>query len=896
MSRLAPLLLIAACSSTPARAPAPPAPPPEKPAPAPAPVAKAPPTPPELRLPTTVQPKHNTVDLTIDPTTEDFTGTIATELEIEKPTDVIWLDADEISVTSATLATAAGTLTATATTPKKGYLALAFPHELAAGNGVLTIAYRGKMHRNDGDGIYTAQEAGDWYAFTQFEATDARQAFPTFDEPSFKVPWQLTIHTKQALVAVSNTPVTAEKPEANGMKAVAFAETKPLPSYLVAFAVGPFDTADAGKTRTGAPIRIVFPHGRAADAAYPAKVTGELLDRLEQYFGTPYPYPKLDILAVSVFNAGAMENPGLITFRQAIVLVKPAELTDNRKETYAVVATHEMAHQWFGDFVTLAWWDDTWLNESFASWMEGKIVEVYKPEWDLGIDAVASKSGVMHEDSLDSARAIHQPIKVHGDIESSFDGITYGKGEAVLTMIERYVGADTFQKGVRAYLAKHAWGNATYEDFVGAMSDAAGRDLHPLFDTFVKQSGLPLVTFDMACHGKTATLSLAQSRYAPTGSKIDPKRTWTIPVCVKWAAGKATGRDCTLLDQPTGELALTAPSCPDWVLPNEGELGYYRSRLHGDLLTHLLAHAKQLSIGERVGLIGDVNAMVASGDANVSVALGLVANLSKDPSRHIVDESIEIVGSIDEMVSDAMRPSYEKLIRKLYLARAKEVGWRGKPGEPDDVKKLRPGLLSLVAGDGKDPALIAEATHLAWKWFDDHAAVDPDLVGTVLRVAARYGDQKLFDRIHAEAQKTTERADRGRVLGALGAFTDPKLVDQALALVLTDEFDLREAAGIIQLAMSDPRTRMTAYRFQKQHFDEILAKLPPAYRPFMAYFGVALCDDAMKPELEAFLKPKMEKLDGGPHALTQALETMSLCAAARKAQTPGVEAFLKAQR
>ncbi|MGE5184750.1 MAG: ERAP1-like C-terminal domain-containing protein, partial [Acidobacteriota bacterium] len=439
--------------------------------------------------------------------------------------------------------------------------------------------------------------------------------------------------------------------------------------------------------------------------------------------------------------------------------------------------------------------------------------------------------------------------------------------------------------------------NATYEDFVTAMSDAAGRDLHPLFDTFVKQSGLPLVTFDLACSkGAPPKLQLAQSRYAPTGSKIDPKRTWSIPVCVRWRAGKATGRDCTTLDQPTGELALTAPSCPDWVLPNEAELGYYRSRLHGDLLTHLLAHTKDLTLGERVGLIGDVRAMVASGDANIGSELALVATLAKDPSRHIVDESIGIVAGMDEMVPDKLRGNYERFIRKLYLARAKEVGWKPRPNESEDVKKLRPGLLALVAGDGKDPTLIKEATQLAWKWFDNHAAVDPDLVGVVLHVAARYGDQKLFDRIHAEAKKTTERADRARVLSALGSFTDPKLVEQALALVLTNEFDLRESSGIVQGTMGDPRTRLLSYSFQKQHFDEIMAKLPPLYRPFMAYFAVALCDDAKKPEVEAFLTPKMAKLDGGPHALAQALESMSLCSAAKQAQRAGVEAFLKAQR
>jgi alanyl aminopeptidase len=839
-----------------------------------------------------VRPTHNVVDLTIDPASEDFTGSITTALDIQQPTDVIWLHGSEIAISKATV----GDQVATVTVPNKDFIALTFARALPAGAATMQIAYAGKAHKDDGDGIYRAQEAGDWYAFTQFESTAARQAFPTFDEPSFKVPWQLTIHTKQPLVAVSNTPVTSEKPEPNGMKAVTFAETKPLPSYLVAFAVGPFESVDAGKTSSGAPIRIVFPHGRAADAAYPVKVTAELLARLEHYFGTPYPYPKLDMLAVSVFNAGAMENPGLITFRQELLLTKPAEMTQGREHAYAITATHEMAHQWFGDYVTLAWWDDTWLNESFASWMETKIVAEWKPEWDLDIDAVAGKSGVMREDSLDSARAIHQPIRDAGDIEASFDGITYGKGEVVLRWIERTVGADTFQKGVRAYLAKHAYGNATYDDFVSTMSEAAGNDLHPMFDSFVKQSGVPIVSFELACKKDAPpTLALSQHRYKPTGSQIDPARTWALPVCVRWGAGSASGRDCTMLTEKTGQLPLSAKTCPAWVLPNEAELGYYRSRLTSDLRDHLLAHTRDLTLGERVGLVGDVNALVASGEIPMSAALSLVADLARDKSRHLVDASIGIVGEVDDVVPDNLRANYERFIRKLYQARARELGWQAKPGEGPDTKQLRPELLGLVAGDGKDPALIAEATKLAWKWLDDHNAVQPELVGVVLRVAARYGDQKLFDRLHHDAKAATERTERVRLLRALGGFTDPAIVKQALAITLTDEFELREAAGLYQGGMSDPRTRMLTYEFIKQHFDEISAKLPPMFRPYMAYFAVEMCDDALAPEIKAFLEPRMKPIEGGEHALTQAMEQLSLCSAGRKAQAPAVAAFFAKQ-
>jgi alanyl aminopeptidase len=854
-------------------------------------------TPPPLRLPGGARPLRYDVELTLDPASEDFAGTIGIELELAAPTRVLWLNADEIEVQSATFDAGGAKIAAKPISEHKGFLGLEVERPVAAGRARLQIAYRGKARRNDGDGIYTFEEGGAWYAFTQFQATDARQAFPCFDEPAYKVPWRLAIRTKKELVALGNTPVQSEQDAGGGMKVVQFAETRPLPSYLVAFAVGPFDLVDAGKTRGGAPIRIVVPRGHGKEVAYPVQATRPILDLLEDYFGIPYPYEKLDIAAVPVFNAGAMENPGLITYRQELVLTKPGEETLNKQQAYAAITAHEIAHQWFGNYVTLAWWDDTWLNEAFATWMATKVIEQWKPAWDAPVERVATRGRVMAEDSLDSARTIRQPIATSDDIQNAFDGITYQKGQAVLTMVERWVGHEAFRNGVRAYLAKHAWGNATYADFVGAVSAAAGQGLAPVLDSFVLQSGVPLVSFALSC-GKDAPprLELAQQRYKPTGSQIDPKRTWHVPVCVRWGAGAATGRDCTVLAAETAALPLSAKACPDWVMPNEAGIGYYRMQPKGDLLDRLLARApKVLTLAERVGLVGDVNALVGSGDVQSGVALALVDALSKDKSRHIVDMSIDLIAGLDEMVTPELRPNYERLIKRLYRARAIELGWRSKRSETDDLKQLRPALLSLVAGKGRDPELGKQATALAWTWLDDRKAVEPELVRAVLAVATRRGDQKLFDRLLADAKRTADRIERERLLNALGSFIDPKLVSQAMAIMLTDQFDLREGMGVLFGGFQSPATRPIAYRFVVDNFDAISNKMPPMYRPFLAYTLTALCDDARKAEAEAFFRPRIEKLDGGPRILAQALEQLSLCAAAKKAQRPGIVAYLKKQ-
>jgi alanyl aminopeptidase len=879
MKRCAALLILVACGSKsePKQQ--------EKAAPVPA----GDPTPPQLRLPSTVRPIRNVVDLTIDPATEVFSGSIAIDVDVTAPLDVLWLNQLELEIDDAKIDDIA-----LRPVLSNHYAGLVPAKKIAAGKHTVRIKYRGKMTKNDGDGIYTAQESGDWYAFTQFEATDARRAFPCFDEPSFKVPWQLTIRAPKDLVTLSNTPAESEKVE-GALKVTKFAETPPLPSYLVAFAVGPFEFVDAGKTRSGVPMRIVVPHGRAADAAYPAEVTKEIVAGLEDYFGTPYPFKKLDQVAVSVFNAGAMENPGLITYRQAYILTKPEEMTLAKRQAYAVTAAHEIGHQWFGDLVTLAWWDDVWLNEAFATWIEAKIIDQWKPEWDVPVISVAATSRVMGADSLDSARKIRQPIEQQGDIESGFDGITYQKGRAVLTMLERYIGPDVFQKGVRAYLAKHAWKTATYDDFVGAMTAAAGKDMKPIFDSFVLQSGLPKVAFTLSCEG-APKLALAQERYKPTGSKIDPKRTWQIPVCVRWGAGEATGRDCTLLTQPTGELALSATKCPDWVMPNEAGLGYYRMNPQGTLLDALLAHADSaLTLPERVALVNDINALVTAGDVKNAVALALVDKLAKDKSRHIVDASIDVVAGIDEMVPAKLRPNYERLIKRLYQARAVELGWQSKKGEGDETKQLRPTLLALVAGKGHDKALIEEAKALALKWLDDHSAVEPEIAPVALDIAAHNGDAKLFDRVHELAKKTNDRTERGQLLAMLGSFDDPKLVARALAISITDEFELREGLNLLRGGFENPSTREASYKFMVDNYDKINAKLPELYRPYMAMTFVPLCDEKRKAEVEKFWKPRIEKLDGGPLAMKQAMEAMLLCSAAKQAQTPGVVAFLAKQ-
>ncbi len=860
---------------------------------------RANPTPPKLRLPELARPTRYEVDLQLDPAKEDFTGTISIDLHLVQATDLIWLNGEELSVQEAVLVVGGERVPVATWSAEHDFIAFTFARAVGPGPATLNIKYAGKMHRNDGDGIYPVKEGDSWYLYTQFEATDARSAFPCFDEPSYKVPWQLTLHAPEANDIIANTRPESEAADGQGWKSVRFTETRPLPSYLIAFAVGPMDFVDAGKTRTGVPIRVVTPQGRGAEAGYPVQVTGEILAVLEDYFGMPYPYDKLDIVAVPVFNAGAMENPGLITYRQELVVTKAGEMTEGKQQRYAGTTAHELAHMWFGDYVTLAFWDDTWLNESFASWAADKAITQWKPEWDGEINVVSGKSRSMNGDSLASARKIRQPIETDNDIKNAFDGITYGKGSAVLHMLEQWLGEDVMQKGVRAYLAKHAWKNATYADFVAALSGAAGRDLEPVIATFVTQVGVPLVSFELKCDkGQAPTLAMTQKRYLPVGSKADANVTWQVPVCVKYGSGKTVGKDCTLLIGATGELALTqTKSCPDWVFPNAEGNGYYRSNPSADLTARLVKHADKLSLRERVNLVSDLNALVGADLLPVGDALTLVGKYAKDKSRHLVSQSVGIAAGIDDLVPGELRPNYQRFIRKTYGARAKQLGWTAKAGESDDVRDLRPSLIGLVAGKGADPQLTIEATKLTWKWLDDHKAIEPEMVGVALGIAAKNGDRKLWERFYAEAKKTSDRQERGRMLGAMASFTDPEIIKANYAIVLTDEFELREALGLLggRGGVDDPKVREMVWTFVKDNFDALVAKMPRGFGAYLTMTPLALCTEVAKADMEVFFKDRAPKLEGGPRIYAQALEQMSLCIETKKVKTPGVVAFLKKQ-
>jgi alanyl aminopeptidase len=876
--------------------------PPVRPAPAApgAPSASAPATPPGLRLGRSVLPERYAARVSLTPGEREFEGSIDIDLVVGEPTALLWLNGTGLKVRAAHFDAGGGQIKARPVDGGREFVGFAPERPLSPGKARLHVEYRGGVSFQSDEGLFTQKEGDRWYALTQFEATYARRVFPCFDEPSFKVPWQLTLEVPEGDVALSNTPQTSERVERPGRKAVTFAPTKPVPSYLVAFAAGPFDVLEAGRAGQGkVPVRVAVPAGRKGQARWAAAASGALLERLEAYFGRPYPYEKIDLVTIPLPNSfSAMENPGLITFSQNVLLAKPEDESVQFQRTYAYVAAHEFAHQWFGNLVTAAWWDDVWLNESFATWMEGKVIGGWRPEWSRGIDVVDARARALDSDVLASARKIRQPIASGDDIANAFDGITYEKGATVLATFERALGEEAFRKGVRAYLDRHAWGNATAADFVSALGAAAGRDLAPAFATFLDQTGAPLVTAELACQGGAAKARLRQERFVPAGAAGGAAQTWQVPVCVRFGGqvpGAAEGRACGTLGAPEGEIALErAQGCPAWLWPNEAGVGYYRSRPGGELLAKLLRDGgKRLSLPELVAALDDVRALYEAGKLAPAEALAPLPSFKLERRREVLEAVADIVRPLDdEVLPEALRPNYQRFVRELFGDRQKALGWATQKGETDDDRLLRATLVRVMGDEGGAREVRGAATALARRWLADPKSAEPDVVGAALHVAAIAGDRALFDLFRNAAKRSGDRRDRTRLLAALGAFRDPALYRQALELFRGDEFDPRELQPILTSPSSRP-TRELAYDFVRQNFDLLAAKLPPPVVAGLPRVAAALCDAGRRDEARAFFAERSSKFPGGPRELEQALEAMQLCAASAAARRDGASAFFK---
>jgi alanyl aminopeptidase len=849
---------------------------------------------PRLRLPRNFLPASYAATLAIDPAATGFDGTIEITGEVVERSSVIWLHGHQLAIKRASAARSGAEVALTATPHGDELLELRAASPLGPGTWTLAIDYTGSYDPLNTAGAFKQVVRGAPYVYTQFEALYARRVFPCFDEPDNKATWQLTLDIPADQVAVSNTPVEREQARAGGKKRVTFARTRPLSSYLIAFGVGPFDVVDAGKTRRGTPVRIVALKGRAGDTVWAAQTSARLIDLEEEFFGSPYPYDKMDMLVIPVtVGFGAMENAGLITYTETLILLDPRHGSRQREHEWIRVAAHELAHQWFGDLVTMAWWDDIWLNEGFASWAEAKIAARFEPGWREELAEVGERAGALDSDSLVSARQVRQPIVTPDDILNAFDGITYNKGAAVLNMFEGFLGHDVFLRGVRSYIADHAQGNATSAEFAAAISKAAGVDVGAAFATFLEQPGAPEITAALVCdRDRPPRLALSQQRYVPPGAPPPgATRPWIVPVCAAYDRGGKRAEACGMLSGAAGEIELPAPSCPRWVMPNVGGRGYYRTAYTAAQVTALRDQAwPQLPPSERQAVFMDTTGAAAHGKLPLELALSFVPRQLAAGDRFSVGDAIGLPLSLRQLVPDELRPRYEGWLRTAFGPAARKAGLSARDSDSLDVESARSNLVYAVAVVGRDPALNAEAIKLSEHWRD----LPQGIRRIVLAVAAR-ASPAVFDRLFQEVFHEDDRGRRGDLILALASVRDVKQQTAALGLVLDDRLDIRDTAFVFFGAEDEPNLVVAQGYFQ-DHKDAILKRIPSdgtaTGQAWLAAVFTASCSPERRTEIVDYVTRTFAGMPGGARTVQQQIEAMDHCIARRQLLDSGVRSWL----
>jgi alanyl aminopeptidase len=778
-----------------------------------------------LRLTREVVPVAQSVALTLDPAKDDYQGSTIIDLLASQPFRSFRLHAQGPVFDTVTLVSSDGQATALhaeLADKDQGLFTLTAPAELGPGNYKLRISFTGKYQR-DGLGLYKTVSRGDPYLFTQFEDRHARKAFPCWDEPGFKIPWQLTLRVPAALEAVTNAPVAFEARE-GAWKTITYGRMPPMPSYLVAIAVGPLEYVPV--PGLSVPGRIITPRGQSALAAEAVKFAPPLLSALEEYFGIPYPYAKLDQIAVPEYVYGAMENAGLITYTDRLLLMDPEKPSFAQRRRLANVMAHEMGHMWFGDLVTMAWWDDLWLNESFADWICARVTEHIYPEFRIQLQESRAVKAAMRSDALPSITAIRRQVTASTDLAQLADELTYNKGKGILTMVENWIGPAQFRAAMRAYFLKHSWGNTVAADLWAAFSATSGDDIAGLLAGFIDRPGVPLVTFALEPGGR---LRLTQRRFHNLGDPPLPGQ-WQVPVILSWGKGTEVHRERILLKEPEQVVALPALATADWIYPNAGESGYYRWSLTPELNARLTGNVHALHPIERVGLLDNASALFSAGLIDANDYLAYLTAFGRDPDPDVGTSVIDGIGGLrDTFITPATLAAYNTYRNAVLKPILDRIGLQPAAGEPAAHGPLRNALYAALGYEGADPAVVAECRRLTTLFLQDPLKVDAALRGTALSVAAYHGDAALYEKLKAAFEQAPTPIVRAATLGALGCFHDPAIARQALDYSLTPAANSTEFLSILFSVSGIREFRELAADWAMQHYDAIAAKAPPEY-------------------------------------------------------------------
>jgi alanyl aminopeptidase len=849
------------------------------------------------QLPRDVVPQHYALRLDIDPQQAGFAGEVRIRVRVAAPTRTIWLHARDLEIESAS-ATPAGAPSVSldaALVHESGVLRLSAPEELPAGEAELVLAFRAPFGAQL-DGTYQVSVAGQSYVMTQMEPLAARKSFPCFDEPAFKTPWDLTLVAPAASVAVANTRELRAETLPDGRRAHVFATTEPLPSYLIAYAVGPWEVVDweplppTPQRPHPLPLRGIAVAGRGADLRFALGETARLVAALEAWFDLAYPFDKLDLLAAPDFAFGAMENAGLITYHERWLLLDEQATTAARQGFFSV-HLHELAHQWFGNLVTMPWWDDVWLNEAFATWLSNKLVTALEPGFRLELRQLEAVRFAMAEDSLASARRIAEPAHDFRDVASAFDGITYQKGAAVLGMFEAYLGAERFQTAIRAHLRAHARGSATSQDLVRALarfaSDPAA--LAAAFRSFLDQPGVPLVTLASACRDGRPTLGVGQRRFLPLGSRAESDRVWGIPLCVAHEVAGGRRTQCTLLSEPRAELALPGAACTGWVMPNAGGAGYYRFALAPAEQGRLDAAFAGLAAREQLMLADALAAGFERGALAPAQVLRGAERIAAAPDWPVAGAPLPTLGWLHvQLASPPEQARLDAWTRRVYGPRLAALGLDERDDEADEARLERQALVDLLAR-ADDTELRRRLLARARAAFEEGRFVPERLAvnqrASALFVLAQDGTDADFAALEGALGAEPDAQRRRDLLRALGSARAPERAARARTLALDPMVRPGEVGALLGPHFEEEENRPAGRVWFLAHAEPLFAKLPVLHAAAApALFAAGACSEAEAAQVEEHFAARVAALEGGPRALAELVERIRLCAALRTHQ------------
>jgi alanyl aminopeptidase len=836
------------------------------------------------RLPRTVYPTAESVDLSLDPSQPGYGGSVTISIRVTSRCDSFQFNARSLEITRLALSNAAGEIAVTHSLAPRERITVHAGGSLEPGPYRLEIEFKQEFGSR-GTTLYHVHNGGEWYSFTDFESANARQAFPCWDEPEFKIPWQVKLTVPAADLVLSNTPIEGSVTQ-HDRKTVSFEQTPPLPSYLVAFMCGPFDEVPV--PGTSIPTRIITLKGQAPMAAEAAHEVPSILTSLESYFGRPYPYKKLDFIAVPEYLWGAMENPGAITFLDNWILIDPASTTDEQRRLLAGTIAHELSHMWFGDLVTMQWWDDLWLNESFASWMGDKITQQVYPEFNMPLEQLDGAFRAYREDDLASTHAMRQHVDENINLDQMADALAYDKGEAVLGMFEQWIGPDAFRKGVLAYLEAHAWGNAEGSDLWNELSKASGQDVAGAMETFLDQPGVPIVRAKALPGG---AVELSQERYLVAGAIASHPSKWKIPVVLRFSDGKEVHTQRLLLSEATQRVQLVPPVSPAWLHPNADERGYYHWQVASDQLA-ALAHAP-LNERERVGYVRNLQILLSGGMLHGDEYLHGLEQFANDPSPRVgaaVLDGLEFVKF--SFVTRELRPAYARFVARVLRPLLERLGDTPTKGEGLDVSSLRARVMEILGWDGGDAAVRSAALTRARAYLNAPGSLDPTLISATLRLSALSNDTTLYATYRQRFETATDPETRSRFLGSLGWFHEPSLLDRTFDYALHGPIRPQELR-VLFFGLDTEELRERSWDWFRQHYSEVAERLPEVFRSALVRFANGCSNERLEAARVFFSDPAHAPL-GTDRELSELTGRVTSCVGLREREGAAVAHALAA--